>query len=323
MRHQLSSLLFSTKVIKTMTDSTPPAIQLIINADDFGHCSGRNRGIIECYRAGLISSATLMVNAREVEAAVSHAKEYNIPLGLHLNLTEGHVTNRGRCCSLVASTSGVLRGKFGFRKALASGSIKGDELREEIRAQFHRFQELTGHSPTHVDGHQHVHVLPGVREILANTAKEYGILAVRIPIQHGLEECHWLPSASLEFFRDVIQESAIAKDLFLKTGLRTTEGFFGLSTMGSNMTLPTLKSALDTALRHSPTKSSRADPASPLTYELMVHPGYPCQSGCGVEGEDFYCFEDRAHEMRLLAEGEWKKTMSEAGVKLCSFQSII
>ncbi|XP_038059404.1 carbohydrate deacetylase-like [Patiria miniata] len=321
MLRQLSRLLFSTKVIRTMAGNKPPRIQLIINADDFGHCDGRNHGIVECYRAGLISSATLMINAREATAAIRQAEEYCIPLGLHLNLTEGYVTKRGRCGSLLDSTSGVLRGKFGFREALASGTIKEEELREEIEAQFRRFQELTGHPPTHVDGHQHVHVLPGVREILADIAKQFGVHAVRIPIQHGLEECHWLTPASQTFFRDVIKESTEARDLFTKNGLRTTDGFFGLTTMGSNMTLPTLKSALETAL-HSATKSPHSDPASPLTLELMVHPGYPCQPGCGVDGEDFYCLEDRAHEMRVLGEPGWKEVMTQAGVKLCSFESI-
>jgi len=31
----------------------------------------------------------------------------------------------------------------------------------ELRAQVNRFCELVGHMPYHMDGHQHVHVLPG------------------------------------------------------------------------------------------------------------------------------------------------------------------
>lgn len=37
------------------------------------------------------------------------------------------------------------------------------QVREELEAQLSRFRELLGRSPTHVDGHQHVHVLPGAR----------------------------------------------------------------------------------------------------------------------------------------------------------------
>lgn len=35
------------------------------------------------------------------------------------------------------------------------------QVQEELEAQLSRFRELLGKSPTHVDGHQHVHVLPG------------------------------------------------------------------------------------------------------------------------------------------------------------------
>lgn len=35
------------------------------------------------------------------------------------------------------------------------------QVRGELEAQLSRFRELLGRDPTHVDGHQHVHVLPG------------------------------------------------------------------------------------------------------------------------------------------------------------------
>lgn len=38
------------------------------------------------------------------------------------------------------------------------------QVREELEAQLSRFRELLGRDPTHVDGHQHVHVLPGARD---------------------------------------------------------------------------------------------------------------------------------------------------------------
>lgn len=35
------------------------------------------------------------------------------------------------------------------------------QIEVELRAQVKHFCELTGHLPSHMDGHQHVHVLPG------------------------------------------------------------------------------------------------------------------------------------------------------------------
>ncbi|HEX3154015.1 MAG TPA: ChbG/HpnK family deacetylase, partial [Candidatus Angelobacter sp.] len=38
--------------------------RLIVNADDFGLTSGVNRAIIEGNRSGIVTSATLMANAK-------------------------------------------------------------------------------------------------------------------------------------------------------------------------------------------------------------------------------------------------------------------
>ena len=35
------------------------------------------------------------------------------------------------------------------------------QVKKEIVAQIERFNSKMGYKPTHIDGHQHVHVLPG------------------------------------------------------------------------------------------------------------------------------------------------------------------
>ena len=62
---------------------------LVVNADDFGYCDQRNRGIVESFLNGVVSSASLLPNADKALEAVQLSEEYGIPLGLHLNLTEG------------------------------------------------------------------------------------------------------------------------------------------------------------------------------------------------------------------------------------------
>lgn len=39
---------------------------LIVNADDFGLSKGQNYGIVECFRHGVVSSTTALVNAEEL-----------------------------------------------------------------------------------------------------------------------------------------------------------------------------------------------------------------------------------------------------------------
>ena len=49
---------------------------VIVNADDFGSSEGINRGIIEAHETGIVTSASLMVNAPATEAAVELARDH-------------------------------------------------------------------------------------------------------------------------------------------------------------------------------------------------------------------------------------------------------
>lgn len=43
------------------------------------------------------------------------------------------------------------------------------KVEAELSAQVHRFCELIGHMPEHMDGHQHVHILPGEDKVHFNS----------------------------------------------------------------------------------------------------------------------------------------------------------
>lgn len=45
--------------------------------------------------------------------------------------------------------------------------VSPPQVELELRAQVRLFTELTGHLPLHMDGHQHVHVLPGNHSLRA------------------------------------------------------------------------------------------------------------------------------------------------------------
>lgn len=99
---------------------------LVVNADDFGYCDQRNRGIVESFLNGVVSSASLLPNADKALEAVQLSEEYGIPLGLHLNLTEGRPIKTLK--NSLTSEKGLLRGKFKFRDALKHEEIDLDEV---------------------------------------------------------------------------------------------------------------------------------------------------------------------------------------------------
>lgn len=56
-----------------------------------------------------------------------------------------------------------------------------DEVTREIKAQIEWFRTQVGADPTHVDGHQHVHVWPHVAPIVARVMRQSGLCAIRVP----------------------------------------------------------------------------------------------------------------------------------------------
>ena len=62
--------------------------KLIINADDFGQSEGVNKGIIQSFEDGVLTSASLMVRYPSAVPAVEYALKNNLDLGLHVDLGE-------------------------------------------------------------------------------------------------------------------------------------------------------------------------------------------------------------------------------------------
>src|SRR5438093_4963081 len=98
---------------------------LIVNGDDFGASRGINRGILEAQRCGILTSTSLLVNAAESEAAAELSGAVpEMAVGLHADVRNELTTNTA-----------------------AHG------LREALRAQLARFEQLMGRAPTHLDSH--------------------------------------------------------------------------------------------------------------------------------------------------------------------------
>ncbi len=113
----------------------------IINADDLGICSERDKGIFELFEKGYISSASILVNCINFENSILISRRMNLQLGLHLNLTEGEPIFRENISSntLVFYNSDKntyqFHGKFKFREKMEKNEINHSDIKEEIRQQ--------------------------------------------------------------------------------------------------------------------------------------------------------------------------------------------
>ncbi|NWX97060.1 YDJC deacetylase, partial [Nothoprocta ornata] len=298
-------------------------VQLIVTGDDFGYCPRRNQGIVECFLAGAVSNASLLVNGSAAADAARLARRYNIPIGLHANLSEGSpVCELLKTNSSLLNQDGFFHGKMGFRTALSKGLLKMSEVKQELKAQVELFCELTGHLPPHMDGHQHVHVLPEVRHVFAQVLEEYGIKYTRVPVEPGLRKCDWIEPSLMDFYQGVEEDSLNTVDVFTKHGIRWPDIYIGLSTMGKNMSVGSIGGAIDAALGD---LVGAGAARRRVTAELMVHPGYPSApgaGGCGQGPDDFSQSWERLHELQTLMKPELRSHYKSRNIQLCSFKDI-
>src|SRR5687768_1626346 len=85
----------TTKKVGRAVPSAPQkpqaARRLIINADDFGLSREVNAAVIRAHTAGVLTTASLMVNEEGFDEAVELARNHpRLGVGLHLSLVCGH-----------------------------------------------------------------------------------------------------------------------------------------------------------------------------------------------------------------------------------------
>ena len=154
--------------------------RIIINADDFGLSAGTNEAIIACHRAGSVTSTTLMVNMEGAEEAAALATANpGLGVGLHFTLTLGPSVCAPEEVASLVDGGGRFRGRGQVEKRAITGRIKPEEIGRELQAQMSRMQGF-GLLPTHIDSHQHVHLLPGIFPVVAAFCAEHD-LPLRIP----------------------------------------------------------------------------------------------------------------------------------------------
>ncbi len=161
--------------------------RLIVNADDFGLTGKVNEAIIEGHANGIITSTTLMANGGAFESAVALVRQQpRLGVGVHLNLTEGRpVAAAARIPSLVGPAGFLQTGPGRLARGLVLGRVRRADIEREARAQIEKIL-AAGVRPTHIDGHKHVHLAPGLFGLVARLAKEYGIGAVRRPAERSV-----------------------------------------------------------------------------------------------------------------------------------------
>lgn len=131
--------------------------RIVLCADDFGLSPGVSRGIVELLEKKHLSATSCMVDYPEFARDAKLLQPFAgcADIGLHFSLTGS------RSIAVVAIECHLKP------PSLAS-------MRKEVERQVEKFTDGMGRVPDYIDGHQHVHVLPVVREAVVAAAASFG-----------------------------------------------------------------------------------------------------------------------------------------------------
>lgn len=284
---------------------------LIVNADDLGWTEGVNRGISEAHRNGIVTSASLLANGRAFESAVKLALTTPaLGVGVHLNLSDGEpAADPETVTSLVNDRGQFEGGPESLLLRLARRNVALEEVEREWDAQIQKVR-AGGIRPTHVDGHKHVHMLPGLFEIALRLTKRYGISAIRVSHEESSLRTA-LSAGATQHVGVVLKQGVQARGLkFLardarqsaeRAGVSTADYFCGIAQTGE-------------LTREGVLHLLEALPDG--TTELMCHPGYMDDE---LAKSSTHLKSSRETEIEILTDIAVRNNVASQGIRLIDY----
>ncbi len=272
-------------------------IKLVVNADDLGLHPRIDEGILRAHAEGVVTSATVFATGSNVSDAIARARAQKLALGVHLCVTT-HLPP--------AAPMGEVRwlapgGRFRknwaeFAAAWIGQLVPAEEVMHELRAQVNRVKSL-GAVVDHLDTHQHLHLLPGMRRLVEGLAVELG-LPLRWP--HGRPSVRWMlrPAAAVKsallFGLSRARPAGQARRI-------TSHGVFESGVLNERRLLRLV---------------SRLDPGD---HEIVCHPGL----SPGVVSEDPHWHYEWESEFAAVCSPKVRALIKERNIELCSFADLV
>jgi hopanoid biosynthesis associated protein HpnK len=284
---------------------------LIVNADDLGWTDGVNRGIVRAHRNGIVTSASLLANGAAFESAVEMARSAPaLGVGVHLNLNDGKpVSPPESIPSLVTAKGEFAGGPETFMLRIARRNLNLKEVETEWGHQIQKIVDAGIH-PTHLDGHKHVHMLPGLFEIALRLARRHGIGAIRVA--HETSTLRAALSCGEQQNSPVVLKQGVqaralkllardARAMAEKAGVATADCFCGIAQTGE-LHVEGVKRLLQSL----PEGST----------EMMCHPGY---MDADLEKSATRLQDSRALEVEILTNAEIRNLVASQGIRLIDY----
>ncbi|MBV8519883.1 MAG: ChbG/HpnK family deacetylase [Acidobacteria bacterium] len=149
--------------------------RLIVTADDVGLHPGMTEGAIRAHREGIVTACSLVATGAAFDDAVARLRELpSLEAGVHLTLVEERPLTNLRFPKKYTS----------FVPLYLARAISIDAIERELRAQIERVL-ASDLRVTHLNGHQHLHLLPRIFDVVVRLAREFAVGYVRIVDDRG------------------------------------------------------------------------------------------------------------------------------------------
>jgi predicted glycoside hydrolase/deacetylase ChbG (UPF0249 family) len=300
---------------------------VILHADDLGMNRAVTDGIMQGFRQGLLTSASLLSNAPDAARAAMLWKELlgdqaaarlplhawrsrledpfaRFDLGVHLNLTQGRPLTGKDYPAELLDGQGRFPGVFALFSRLRRHGVRlCRQIQDELARQV-EFLIDYGVQPTHLNGHQYIEMIPMVAEFVPQLLCRYNIRVVRVAEENLLARStlvrklwprKWLLAQIKRMFAKRFHRRMQEIDA------RFPGRFYGTAHAGK-IDMPLVRLFLD-------------DRELPATVEIGLHPGSTCPIDAGIvaetrpgtvddDGWDDPLAASRPNELRLLMSAE-------------------
>jgi predicted glycoside hydrolase/deacetylase ChbG (UPF0249 family) len=221
-----------------------------------------------------------------------------------LTLVEGVPVSSPRDIRSLVGPDGRFPPSLGaFLRRWLTGRVRPDDVGRELAAQVEKVMGR-GIRIDKVDGHMHLHVLPGILTRVLDTARRYGIPAIRRPVER-LRYRGERPALAGVARRAALSAAAAAQSRRLAaSGIRTPDHFSGVAESGALREADLLR---------------MLDDLAPGVTEIMVHPGY---HDAVVDGWPASRRYRREGDLRALVAPAVRDRLRERSIELVTFREI-
>jgi predicted glycoside hydrolase/deacetylase ChbG (UPF0249 family) len=260
---------------------------------------------------GIVTSASMLANGAAFAGGLEVAQQApGLGLGVHLNLSDGApVADREAVTSLLNEKGEFAGGPESLYLKQVRGALVLREVESEWDAQIEKVRDA-GIEPTHLDGHKHVHMLPGLFEIALRLGKRHSIGAIRIALEESSLRTA-LASGKKQRSSVVMRQGVQARGLKLlardareqaeRAGIAAADYFCGIAQTGE-LTLEGLKKFL------------KSLPEG--TTELMCHPGY---ADAALKKTATRLQDSRQKELEMLTDTGIRNLVASQGIRLIDY----